>query len=226
MPQFCMYKFVARTWSVQVCKALLEFAEGLPVVTGADVDLPSIPSVHSDACMLPPPPPQCAGALGVILDLPMQQDPSAVAAEHLGHPSGMPESFPVQGSPNQLLTPRVVGGQLPSAQPPLVASGLACAQPTVQAQHAVGVDAQHILAMQSQNVMGVRPQVAMGVDGPIPFVAPLPLAAGQLATLPATLVAPAAAVLNENAMLSGIKAGPAMPLFRAEEGQMQPPDYQ
>lgn len=211
---------------MQVCKALLEFAEGLPAVNGADVDLPGIPSVHSEACMLPPAPPLCASELGVLLDLPVRQE--TPAADMLGHTTGMPESFPVQAtSPNPLLKPRGGGAQLLSAHPPLPAGGVAYAQHMMPAQHVVGMDAQHaqhaqqVLTMQSQNVMEISPQGAVGVDGPVPFVAPLPLGVGQVGSLPATLVAPAA-VLNENTV-AGAKS--AMPLFRADEGQMLPPDY-
>ena len=121
--------------------------------------------------MLPPPPPQSAGTLGVILDLPMREDPSAADQQ------AMPESFPVQGSSTQLLTPRGVPGQLPSSQPPIAAPGATCVQPAVQAQHVVGLDAHHAaLAMQAQNMLGLPPQAAMGVEGPVPFVAQLPLA--------------------------------------------------
>ena len=207
---------------MQVCKALLEFAEGLPVETGDDVDLPGIPSVHSDACMLPAPPPQCASELGVLLDLPMRQQERSAA-----EPQAMPDSFPVQGSSNQLLTPRGAPG-LPSAQPPIAAPLAACVQPVqpvAQAQHMMGMDAHHAaLAMQPQAMPGLAPQAAMGAEAPMPFVAHLPLATGQLASLPPSLAAPAAPPALQETALGGSK--PAMPLFRAEEGHMQPPPNQ
>jgi hypothetical protein len=173
------------------------------------VSVPGMPSAHSDACTLPAPPPHCADDLGISLDLPTQQDPPAhphpltvdVSADQQA--PGMPESYPVQPSPNQLPTLHDSGAQLLSSHPsqPLGGDAHAHAHAHVHAQHAVhaqpmmqsqpigvGMDAQQLLALQSQRMMGMHPQGAVGADGlPLSFVGQVSLPAGQQAGLPQQL---------------------------------------